>query len=64
MLGPMFSEMRLLTVILFIKLFMFLRRKPRLVSRLFQALTIVFGFQGRCPQFALDGIEPFGPARF
>ena len=64
MLEQMFSQMRLLTVILSIKLFMFLRRKPRLVSRIFQALTIVLGFQGRCPQFALDVIDPFGPARF
>lgn len=64
MLEQMFSQMRLLTVILFTKLFMFLRRKPRLVSRLFQALTIAFGFQGRCPQFALDAIDLFGPAWF
>lgn len=64
MLEPMFSQMRLLIEILFIKLLMFLRRKPRLVSRLLQALTVVLGFQGRCLQFAVDGIDLFGPTRF
>lgn len=63
-LEPMCSEMRLLTVTLFVKLFMFFRRKPRLVSRSLQALTIVVGFQGRCSHLSQTGLTLLGQHGF